>query len=163
MPLEAWKCRAMCLRPACLGFQLLHLPAPFSAFPPDAFWPGGCCSGGRTLAGVSKILPLVLCWSVFLQSIADLQFCVCFPVCKLSFHFVYVFLCWAKANKFNWVPFVLFLLLFQWLLDTHFALVWFLSENVLHMFSSRSFWCYVLCLTLWEPFTGLLCMVRRVF
>ena len=28
------------------------------------------------------------------------------PFCRLSFHFIYSFLCCAKACKFNWVPFI---------------------------------------------------------
>ena len=107
-------------------------------FPPQMLSDQRTAVGSGTLARVSKISPLVLLSLFFNWNIADLQFCVCFPVCKLSFHFVYGFLWRAKANKFG---FHLFIFAFILLLETHLkkTLVRLMSENVLHMFSSRSF------------------------
>ena len=48
-------------------------------------------------------------WANFTQSLVGHIICEYFlPVCRLSFHFVYCFLCYAKAFEFKWVPFVCF-------------------------------------------------------
>ena len=62
------------------------------------------------------------------------------PFCSLSFCFVYGFLCCVKAYKFYWVPFVYFCFYFYCFGRlTKKTLVRFMSENVLPLFSSRSF------------------------
>ena len=85
------------------------------------------------------------------------------PIHRLSFNFVYGFLCCTKACMFNWGPFVcvlgfccgfffffltltllLFLLLWETNLGKH--LIWFVSQNLLPMYSSKSF--MVSCLIL---------------
>ena len=63
-----------------------------------------------------------------------------FPVHRLSFHFLYGFLCCAKAYKLDEVPFVYFWFFFlivlgDWPEKTS---VWLMLENVLLMFSSRN-------------------------
>ena len=57
-----------------------------------------------------------------------------FPICRLSFHFVYSFLCYEKA-------FIRFLLyIFFYLGDRSKNILWqYMSQSVLLMFSSRSF------------------------
>ena len=75
------------------------------------------------------------------------QFLVSHVVCKyflafyrLSFHFVYGFLCCAKAFKFNQVPFVYFCFYFHYSRQRiQKVLLLFMSENVLPTFSSTSF------------------------
>ena len=63
------------------------------------------------------------------------------PFRRLPFHFISYFLCCAKAFKFNWVPFVYFLLsiysaLGDWSKKT---LLQFMSQSIPPTFSSRSF------------------------
>ena len=62
------------------------------------------------------------------------------PVCRLSFHFVYGFLCCAKAFKFNQVPFVYFCFYFHLLWEVgHSGSCCDLCQRVFSLFSSRSF------------------------
>ena len=75
----------------------------------------------------SALVSCIIC-NIFSQSISCLLF-------------VYGSLCYAKAFKFNKVTFIYFCFFFpialgDWPRKT---LVWFMSENVLPMFSSRSF------------------------
>ena len=61
------------------------------------------------------------------------------PFCELSFHCIYDFLCFAKAFKFNYVPFIFafsFITLGGRLKK---VLLQFLSKSVLPMFSFKNF------------------------
>ena len=61
------------------------------------------------------------------------------PSLRLSFCFVYGFLCCVKAYKFDYNPFVYFCFSFYCLGKPNKTLLWFMSENALLMFSSRIF------------------------
>ena len=77
------------------------------------------------------------------------------PFCRLSFCFVCGFLCFTKARESHLFIFAfIFIALGDWLKKT---LVWFMSETVLPMLSSRSF--MVSCLTfVFKSLRGCFCV-----
>ena len=61
------------------------------------------------------------------------------PNLKAVFHLAYSFLCCAEAFKFNQVPFIFAFMSNILGGESQRILLWFMSESVLPMFSSRSF------------------------
>ena len=82
---------------------------------------------------------LCLLWRNIYLDILSIFF-IGFPFCRLSFCFLYDFLCCADAFKFNLLIFIyLFLFLLLYEVDKKIILLKFMSECVLPLFSSKSF------------------------